>query len=142
MSGWVGIPAATPLSEYVQWLGVHGMRWEDHIAIDPAVRGGQPVVRGTRVPVDVILGALAAGQPPEDLCQAYALGEEQIRDCLAFAADEIADGRTMRFLIDECGPTRSAGCLGRGILSGQMRADLWEATNASPPAPARAESSG
>ncbi len=76
------------------------------------------VIRGTRVPVDVILGALAAGERPEDLCQAYALGEGQISACLALAAHEIAEGRTMRFLIDECVPTRGAGCLGRGILSG------------------------
>ena len=69
------------------------MRWEDRIAIDPAVRGGQPVIRGTRVPVDVVLGALAAGERTEDLCQAYALCEEQIRACLAFAAAEIAEGR-------------------------------------------------
>ena len=93
MRGWVGTTAATPLSEDVQWLGVHGMRWEEHIAIDPAVRGGQPVIGGTRVPVDVILGALAAGERTEDLCQAYALCEEQIRACLAFAAAEIAEGR-------------------------------------------------
>ena len=91
--GSVGTTAATPLSEDVQWSGVHGMRWEEHIAIDPAVRGGQPVIRGTRVPVDVILGALAAGERTEDLCQAYALCEDQIRGCLAFAAAEIAEGR-------------------------------------------------
>ena len=91
--GSVGTTAATPLSEDVQWLGVHGMRWEEHIAIDPAVRGGQPVIRGTRVPVDVILGALAAGERTEDLCHAYGLCEEQVRACLAFAAAEIAEGR-------------------------------------------------
>ena len=91
--GQVGTTAATPQSEDVQWLGVYGMRWEEHIAIDPAVRGGQPVIRGTRVPVDVILGALAAGERTEDLCQAYALSEEQIRACLALAAAKIAEGR-------------------------------------------------
>ncbi len=69
------------------------MRWEDHIAIHPAVRGGQPVIRGTRVPVDVVLGALAAGERVEGLCAAYALTEEQVRACLALAAAEIAEGR-------------------------------------------------
>ena len=59
----------------------------------PAVRGGQPVIRGTRVPVNVILGALAAGERTEDLFQAYALGEERIRARLAFAAAQIAEGR-------------------------------------------------
>ena len=68
------------------------MCWEDHIAIDPAVRGAQPVVRGTRVPVDLVLGALAVGDRIERLCEAYALTEEQVRACLAFAAAAIADG--------------------------------------------------
>ncbi|HVA89640.1 MAG TPA: DUF433 domain-containing protein [Chloroflexota bacterium] len=73
--------------------GGEGVRWEDHLAIDPAVRGGQPVIRGTRVPVDVVLGALVAGERVEGLCDAYALTEEQVRAGLAFAAAESSEGR-------------------------------------------------
>ena len=37
------------------------MTWEDRIAIDADVMGGKPVIKGTRVPVQVIVGALAGG---------------------------------------------------------------------------------
>ena len=65
---------------------------KDHISINPAVCGGKPTVRGTRVPVETVLGALAAGDSVDEVCQAYALTEEQVRACLAFAAHEIAEG--------------------------------------------------
>ena len=35
--------------------------YEDRIAIDPAVRHGKPIIRGTRVPLEIILGSLAGG---------------------------------------------------------------------------------
>jgi len=34
--------------------------FEDRIIIDPEVRHGKPIIKGTRVPVDIILGALAS----------------------------------------------------------------------------------
>jgi uncharacterized protein (DUF433 family) len=37
------------------------MAWEDEIRIDPLVQGGKPVIRGTRVPVEVVVQAIAAG---------------------------------------------------------------------------------
>lgn len=38
------------------------MKWQDRIiSIDPKVMGGKPVIRGTRVPVQVIVGSLAGG---------------------------------------------------------------------------------
>jgi uncharacterized protein (DUF433 family) len=35
--------------------------WKDRVAIDPKVMGGKPVIKGTRVPLQTIVGALAAG---------------------------------------------------------------------------------
>jgi uncharacterized protein (DUF433 family) len=35
--------------------------WEKLIEINPRVKGGKPVIKGTRVPVEVIVGALAGG---------------------------------------------------------------------------------
>jgi len=35
--------------------------WSEHIAVEPDVRGGVPVIRGTRVPVAVVVEAVAAG---------------------------------------------------------------------------------
>ena len=41
------------------------MDWRERITIDPGIMGGKPVVRGTRVPVQVIMGSLA-GRMAED----------------------------------------------------------------------------
>ncbi|RLI83526.1 hypothetical protein DRP04_01110, partial [Archaeoglobales archaeon] len=41
--------------------------YEDRIVIDSKIRHGKPVIRGTRVPVDVILGSLAGGMSVEEV---------------------------------------------------------------------------
>ena len=58
----------------------------DRISFDPAICHGKPVVRGTRVLVANIVGAVAAGQPLPEILQDYpALQEGDIRACLEFA---------------------------------------------------------
>ncbi len=61
----------------------------DRIVIDPAICHGKPVVRGTRTPVTVILGALAAGDDFRQIEQDYDITEDDIRACLSFACDEL-----------------------------------------------------
>lgn len=61
----------------------------ERILIDPQVCHGKPVVRGTRTPVTVILGALAAGDSFEQVQADYEIEPEDIRACIAFAADEV-----------------------------------------------------
>ena len=68
------------------------MDWQHHSLINPAVCGGRPAVRGTRVPVETVLGAFAAGDSVDEVCQAYTPTTDQVRACLAFAAHEIAEG--------------------------------------------------
>jgi uncharacterized protein (DUF433 family) len=59
----------------------------DQIALDPAVCHGKPVVRGTRVLVANVVGAIAAGQSHREILEDYpALTEAGIRACLEFAA--------------------------------------------------------
>ena len=54
---------------------------------NPDVLSGQPVVRGTRLPVYVIVDAVAAGDSMEDLLEAYPfLEESDVRQALHFAA--------------------------------------------------------
>jgi uncharacterized protein (DUF433 family) len=63
----------------------------DRIEINAEVMQGKPVVRGTRVPVELILRKLAEGASQEDLLDAYPrLTAEDVRACLAYAADTIA----------------------------------------------------
>ncbi len=61
----------------------------DRIVIDANVCHGKPVVRGTRTPVAVVLGALAGGDSFAAIQQDYDLLESDIRACVAFAREEI-----------------------------------------------------
>jgi uncharacterized protein (DUF433 family) len=54
---------------------------------DPKVCGGQPVFRGTRVPLRTILASLAEGDTPEEILADFpTLTAEDIRAAIAFAA--------------------------------------------------------
>lgn len=43
------------------------MRWQDHITTDPAVCNGRACIKGTRIPVSVVLDNLAAGTSLEEI---------------------------------------------------------------------------
>lgn len=61
------------------------------IEINPSVMQGKPVIRNTRIPVELLLRKLAEGATPEDLLAAYPrLTKQDIQACLAYAADAIA----------------------------------------------------
>ena len=63
----------------------------DRIEINPAVMLGKPVIRGTRVPVELILRKLGEGATEADLLDAYPrLEREDIRAALAYAAESLA----------------------------------------------------
>jgi uncharacterized protein (DUF433 family) len=65
----------------------HRMSEFDRIQVDPEVMLGQPVIRGTRVPVYAIVASVAEGDTTESLLAAYPfLHEEDIRQALRFAA--------------------------------------------------------
>lgn len=58
------------------------------ITVDPAIRSGKPCIRGMRITVGDVLEYLAGGMSiPEILEDFPYLTEEDIRACLAFAAD-------------------------------------------------------
>ncbi|MGQ9628487.1 MAG: DUF433 domain-containing protein, partial [Anaerolineae bacterium] len=67
------------------------MEWKEYIEINPHIKAGKPVIKGTRVPVEVVVGALGGGASLEEVSEAYALTLEQIQACLAFAADILAE---------------------------------------------------
>ena len=66
------------------------MNADNRIVIDPAICHGKPVIRGTRLPVSVIVGSLAGGMSFEQLRQEYDLTVEDIRAALKFVG-ELAD---------------------------------------------------
>ena len=64
------------------------MSAETRITVDPGVMFGQPVITGTRLPVYVIVQAIAAGDGAEELLEAYPyLTKEDIEAALSFAAN-------------------------------------------------------
>lgn len=63
------------------------MSYQDRISIDPAVRGGKPCIKGTRITVYDILEYLAGGMTEEKILRDFpSLTAEDIRAALEFAA--------------------------------------------------------
>ena len=63
----------------------------DRIEINPEVMLGKPVIRGTRIPVELILRKLSEGATEADLLDAYPrLTQVDIQAALAYAADTVA----------------------------------------------------
>ena len=60
------------------------------ITIDPNVRFGKPVIKGTRIPVDLIIRELGAGMTMEEVGREYDLTEDQTRAVLRYAAELVA----------------------------------------------------
>lgn len=56
------------------------------IVVDPMVRFGKPTIKGTRVPVDLIVGKVAGGMTAEQVCEEYDLKKEDISAALHYAA--------------------------------------------------------
>lgn len=48
------------------------LRWDDRIVEDPEIMVGKPVIKGTRIPVELVLGHLAANPNLDELFAAYA----------------------------------------------------------------------
>jgi uncharacterized protein (DUF433 family) len=62
------------------------MLLSDRIVVDERIRFGKPVIRGTRVPVDLVLGKLAAGMTYDEVEAEYGLQREDIFAALDYAA--------------------------------------------------------
>ena len=60
------------------------------IVVDPAVRFGKPVIRGTRVPVDLVIAKLAGGMSEQEVAEEYEIAVEDIRAALSYAAGVLA----------------------------------------------------
>lgn len=64
------------------------MNWRDHIHSDPEILGGKPVVKGTRISVELILEYLAEGAATVEIMDAFPhVTEADIRAAVAFTHD-------------------------------------------------------
>ena len=62
--------------------------WREHITSTPDVLRGKPRIKGTRIPVSLILGYLAAGHSTEEIVEEFPdLAIEQVAACLDYARD-------------------------------------------------------
>ena len=63
------------------------MKYQDRITRDPAICGGEPVIKGTRVTIRSILASLAEGDGIEDIVRDFpSLTPDDVRAVIAFAA--------------------------------------------------------
>jgi len=64
------------------------LEWRGRIVVDPELHHGEPCIRGTRIPVYVIVSSLADGMSEEELLEQYPqLTREDIRAALAYVAE-------------------------------------------------------
>jgi uncharacterized protein (DUF433 family) len=63
------------------------MTTENLIVIDPSICDGKPVIRGTRLPVTVVVGSLAGGMTFEDVQGEYDVTADDIRAALRYVGE-------------------------------------------------------
>ena len=61
------------------------------VVVDETVRFGRPVIKGTRVPVDLVVSNLARGMTPDVVCEEYGLQREDVLAALSYAARQLSE---------------------------------------------------
>ena len=78
-------------------IGEERLFYEDRIIRDPEIMVGKPIVKGARIPVEVVLGKLAENPDLEDLFAAYPrLTLEDVKACLTYAQVLVGNMRPSR----------------------------------------------
>lgn len=64
------------------------MNWKDHIEVNPAVLVGKPIIKGTRISVELILDRMADGWSMEDVLASYPrISREDVLAALSFSSE-------------------------------------------------------
>ena len=64
------------------------MNWRDRIVADPKVLVGKPVIKGTRISVELVMDLLARGYSTEDVLRQYEhLVGEDVQACQGYASE-------------------------------------------------------
>jgi uncharacterized protein (DUF433 family) len=70
------------------------MDWRNHIVLDPKVLVGKPVIKGTRISVELVIDLLGRGYTPDQVRQQYDhVTPEDIQACLAYASEVLRSER-------------------------------------------------
>lgn len=59
------------------------------VVVDSDIMHGKPVIEETRVPVEVVINALASGESVEEVCEEYGLDKEDVLAALRYAASRV-----------------------------------------------------
>ena len=70
------------------------------IVVRPDVQGGRPVITGTRIPVELVLGHLAAGMSAEAVAGEYGLAVEDVLAAVEYARRVVGGQRVEEFALD------------------------------------------
>ena len=66
------------------------MDWRERITVDPQILVGKPVIRGTRIAVELIIDLLARGYTKEQILDQYDhITDADIQACLAYASETL-----------------------------------------------------
>jgi uncharacterized protein (DUF433 family) len=60
------------------------------IVVDPKLRFGKPVIKGTRVPAELVVAKLAGGMTAQEVAEEYEITHEDVRAALSYAAGLLA----------------------------------------------------
>jgi len=72
----------------------------DRIVIDPEILVGKPIVKGTRLSVEFLLGLLGAGWPEAEILRNYpGLEREDLLACWTYAAEVLSQEKVYRFQV-------------------------------------------
>ena len=96
------------------------MPWQDRIVVDPAILTGKPVIKGTRIAVELILELLAEGWTHDEIERNYPLlTDEDLQAALHYAAEVLKRDESF-----PATPPEAANVLGRTVGS-------WTASSSS-----------
>ncbi len=67
------------------------------IVVDPEIRFGKPIIKGTRVPVELVLAKLSGGMTADHIVEEYELTLADVQAALAYAA-QVIGGEEIRLV--------------------------------------------
>ncbi len=73
------------------------INWREYVTADPAIMVGKPIIKGTRITVELIVEKLGYGETVDEILVDYPhLNREQIYACLLFAAHTVQSKRSRK----------------------------------------------
>lgn len=65
--------------------------WHKHISVDPEIHHGEPCIKGTRIPVSMIVGSVADGMSFDEIIDSYPqLKMDSVKAALAYTARDVS----------------------------------------------------